>query len=113
MGKINNINRRKFIEIFAGCGCSIAIAGCTTAPITDRKQLKLIPEVTLNNQAAQIYQKLQRKTKLSDDKRQLDEIKDIGSETLYFIVSVLNYLDLDKIRNKLVLKVLPLKVKNL
>ena len=42
-----------------------------------------------------------------------DEIKDIGSETLYFIVSVLNYLDLDKIRNKLVLKVLPLKVKNL
>jgi len=79
MGKINNINRRKFIEIFAGCGCSIAIAGCTTAPITDRKQLKLIPEVTLNNQAAQIYQKLQRKTKLSDDKRQLDEIKDIGS----------------------------------
>jgi len=42
-----------------------------------------------------------------------DEIKDIGSETLYFIVSVLNYLDLDKIRNKLILKVLPLKVKNL
>ena len=42
-----------------------------------------------------------------------DEIKDIGSETLYFIVSVLNHLDLDKIRNKLILKVLPLKVKNL
>ena len=32
------------------------------------------------------------------------------SETLYFIVSVLNQLDLDKIRNSLLLKVLPLKV---
>ena len=39
-----------------------------------------------------------------------DKITDIGSETLYFIVSVLNQLDLDKIRNSLLLKVLPLKV---
>ena len=80
MGNINNINRRKFLEIFAGCGCGIALAGCSTAPITDRKQLKLIPEVTLNKQAAQIYQNVQRKTKLSDDKKQLNEIKEIGSK---------------------------------
>jgi len=39
-----------------------------------------------------------------------DKVQEIGSETLYFIVSVLNQLDLDKIRNKLILKVLPLKV---
>ena len=39
-----------------------------------------------------------------------DKITDIGSETLYFIVSVLNQLDLDKIRNSLLLKVLPLKI---
>jgi len=78
MGNINNINRRKFIEIFAGCGCSIALGGCSTAPITDRKQLKLIPEVTLNKQAAQIYRNVKRKTKLSTDKKQLNEIKDIG-----------------------------------
>ena len=39
-----------------------------------------------------------------------DKITDIGSETLYFIVSVLNQLDLDKIRNNILLKVLPLKV---
>ena len=39
-----------------------------------------------------------------------DEIVNIDSETLYFIVSVLNELNLDKIRNKLLLKVLPLKV---
>ena len=39
-----------------------------------------------------------------------DNVTNIGSETLYFIVSVLNQLNLDKIRNKLLLKVLPLKV---
>ncbi len=39
-----------------------------------------------------------------------DKITDIDSETLYFIVSILNQLNLDKIRNNLLLKVLPLKV---
>ena len=70
MGNINNINRRKFLEIFAGCGCGIALGVCATPPITDRKQLKLIPEVTLNKQAAQIYRNVQKKTKLSNDKTQ-------------------------------------------
>ena len=40
-----------------------------------------------------------------------DEIKDIGSETLYFIISALNQLDIDPLRNKILLKILPLKVK--
>jgi len=40
-----------------------------------------------------------------------DEIEDIGSETLYFIISALNRLDIDPLRNKILLKVLPLKVK--
>ena len=79
MNKINNINRRKFLEIFGGCTCALMIPSCSTAPITDRKQLKLIPESTLNNQAAQIYEKVKQKTKLSDDKKKLDEIKEIGS----------------------------------
>ena len=39
-----------------------------------------------------------------------DNIKDIGSETLYFIISSLNQLNVDKLRNKIILKVLPLKV---
>jgi len=89
MGNINNINRRKFLEIFGSCSCGIALVACSTAPITDRKQLKLIPEVTLNKQAAQIYENVKRKVKLSDDKKQLDEIKLIGSKiekavSLYF-----------------------------
>ena len=79
MRKINNINRRKFLEIFGGCSCSLMLASCSTAPITERRQLKLIPESTLNRQAARIYAKVKRKTKLSHDKKQLEEIKEIGS----------------------------------
>ena len=62
MSKIHNINRRKFLEIFGGCSCSLLIASCTTAPITQRKQLKLLPETTLNRQAAQIYENVKKKT---------------------------------------------------
>ena len=39
-----------------------------------------------------------------------DELKDIGPETLYFMVSILNELNLDKIRNDIILEVLPLKI---
>jgi len=80
MIKINNINRRKFLEIFGNCTCALMVTSCSTAPITDRKQLKLIPEATLNRQAAQIYENVKKKTKLSDDKKQLDQIKEIGSK---------------------------------
>ena len=80
MSKINNINRRKFLEIFGSCSCGLIISSCTTAPITERKQLKLLPESTLNRQAAQIYENVKKKAKLSDNKKQLNEIKDIGSK---------------------------------
>jgi predicted Zn-dependent protease len=56
------------------------INGCSTAPITDRKQLRIIPEHTLNRQAAQIYENVKKKTKLSKDSKKLQEIKDIGSK---------------------------------
>ena len=38
-----------------------------------------------------------------------DSVEDLGSDTLYFITSVLNQLNLIKLRNSLLLKVLPLK----
>ena len=79
MIKVNNINRRKFLEIFGYFGCGLMIASCTVAPITERKQLKLLPESTLNRQAAQIYENVKKKTKLSNDKKQLEEIIEIGS----------------------------------
>ena len=39
-----------------------------------------------------------------------DELKDIDDDTLYFIISTLNQLNIDSLRNKILLKVLPLKI---
>jgi len=39
-----------------------------------------------------------------------DSIVSMGSETIYFIISILNQLNIDTLRNKILLKVLPLKV---
>ena len=72
------MNRRKFLN-YLSCGCyGVMINGCSTAPITDRRQLKIIPESKLNAQAAVIYEKVKEKEKMSDDIKSLNEIKEIG-----------------------------------
>ena len=74
------MNRRKFLS-YVGCGCcGFVLNSCTSAPITQRKQLKIISESKLNAQAAQIYEKVKEKEKLSKDKKKLGEIKDIGKK---------------------------------
>jgi Zn-dependent protease with chaperone function len=74
------MNRRKFLN-YIGCGCSgLMMNGCSTAPITDRKQFKIIPEAKLNAQAAAIYEKVKKKEKMSTDKKKLNEIIDIGKK---------------------------------
>ena len=89
------MNRRKFLE-YMGCGCcSLMLPSCTTTPITDRKQLKLISDAKLNAQAAQIYEKVKQKEKMSDDIDTLNLIKEIGlkmqtSISEYFYQSNLN-----------------------
>ena len=73
------MNRRKFLT-YLGCGCcGFVLNSCSTAPITERRQLKIIPEAKLNAQAAQIYEKIKKKEKMSDDSKTLNEIKDIGN----------------------------------
>ena len=39
-----------------------------------------------------------------------DDLNELGSDTLYFIINVLNQLNIDSIRNNILLKILPLKV---
>ncbi len=74
------MNRRNFIK-YIGCGCGgFLLNSCTSAPITDRKQLKLIPESKLNAQAAQIYEKVKDKEKLIKSGDTLNEIKEIGKK---------------------------------
>jgi predicted Zn-dependent protease len=74
------MNRRKFLS-YIGCGCcGIVLNSCATAPITERRQLKIIPEAKLNAQAAQIYEKVKEKEKLITDSKTLTEIKEIGKK---------------------------------
>ena len=74
------MNRRKFLS-YVGCGCcGFVLNSCSTAPITERKQLKLIPESKLNAQAAQAYEQIKKKEKLSDDTKKLNEIRNIGQK---------------------------------
>jgi len=74
------MNRRKFLN-YIGCSCcGVMINGCSTAPITDRRQLNIIPESHLNAKAAQIYEKVKEKEKMSDDIKSLNQIKDIGKK---------------------------------
>ena len=73
------MNRRKFLS-YVGCGCcGFLLNSCSTAPITDRRQFKIIPESKLNAQAAQVYEQVKNKEKLITDSR-LNDIKQIGKK---------------------------------
>jgi predicted Zn-dependent protease len=74
------MDRRKFLT-YMSCGCcGLVLNACSTAPITERRQLKIIPEAKLNAQAAEIYEKIKKKEKLSNDLNTLKEIKLIGKK---------------------------------
>ena len=74
------MNRRKFLS-YVGCSCGgFILNSCASAPITERKQLSIIPEAKLNAQAAKIYEKVKKQEKLSKDTKTLNLIKDIGQK---------------------------------
>ena len=89
------MNRRKFIQ-YVGCGCcGFVLNSCSTVPITDRKQLRIIPESKINAQASKIYEKIKQKEKLIKDGNTLNQIKEIGKKmensiSEYFYQSNLN-----------------------
>tara|TARA_Y100000992_G_C21198111_1_gene458987 strand:+ start:164 stop:991 length:828 start_codon:yes stop_codon:yes gene_type:complete len=72
------MDRRKFLKYVSSSCCGFALSSCASAPITDRKQLKIVPEHKLNAQAAQIYEKVKEKEKMSKDLKSLNEIREIG-----------------------------------
>ena len=79
------MNRRKFLS-YVGCGCcGFLLNSCSTAPITDRKQLTIVSEAKLNAQAAQIFEKIKKKEKMSTDLKSLNQIKEIGKRMEYSI----------------------------
>ena len=75
-----NINRRKFLEYFGCSCCSLILPSCSTVPITDRKQLSIIPEARINRQAAVAYENFRKKSKLITSGSKLNEIRDIGKK---------------------------------
>ena len=75
-----NINRRKFLGYFGCSCCSIILPSCTTVPITERKQLSIIPESRINRQAAAAYENFRKKSKLITSGSQLREIREIGKK---------------------------------
>ena len=89
------MDRRKFIQ-YVGCGCcGFVLNSCSNVPITDRKQLRIIPESKLNAQASKIYEKIKEKEKLIKDGSEIAKIKEIGKKmensiSEYFFQSDLN-----------------------
>jgi len=75
-----NINRRKFLGLFGCSCCSLMLPSCTTVPITERKQLSIIPEATINRQAAVAYEKFRSKAKLISTGKQFNDVKKIGKK---------------------------------
>tara|TARA_B100001248_G_scaffold226362_1_gene184324 strand:+ start:8713 stop:9546 length:834 start_codon:yes stop_codon:yes gene_type:complete len=75
-----NINRRKFLGLISCTCCSIILPSCSTVPITDRKQLSIIPEARINQQAAAAYENFRKKNKLITSGSILKEIKEIGKK---------------------------------
>ena len=73
-----NINRRKFLGLFGCSCCSLILPSCSTVPITDRKQLSIIPESKINMQAAAAYEKFRAKAKTISKGRELKQVVEIG-----------------------------------
>ena len=74
------MNRRKFLHLLSCSYLTMGLHSCTTAPITERKQLKLISEHKLNSQAKAIYEEVKKKEKMSRDENSLNQIKEIGKK---------------------------------
>ena len=80
MYQMYNINRRKFLGYFGCMFRSIILPSCSTVPITDRKQLSIIPESRINRQAEAAYENFRSKTKLITSGKQLKDIREIGKK---------------------------------
>ena len=74
-----NINRRKFLGYFGCSCCSLILPSCSTVPITDRKQLSIIPEARINSKS-NAYENFRSKSKLITSGSQLKEIREIGKK---------------------------------
>ena len=71
------MNRRKFITLSAASCCSMFLPNCSTNPVTDRKQLLIYPETFINKQSAVFYNNFIRRSKISEDKKNIKLISGV------------------------------------
>jgi predicted Zn-dependent protease len=84
---IHNVNRRKFFKLLSYSCCGLILPSCTTVPITNRKQLSIYPEGSINNSASKAYENFKTKNKLITTGKQIDTIKDIGKRIEFAVSS--------------------------
>jgi len=74
------MKRRDFLKIIGCSCCAYSLPSCSTAPITNRKQITFFPESLINSQAAKAYSDFKKKAKISKDEETLNLIKEIGKK---------------------------------
>ena len=74
------MKRREFLK-YVGCGCcAFGLPSCSSAPITNRKQITFFPESVINSQAIKAYEQFKKKAKISKDTETLKLIEEIGGK---------------------------------
>ena len=90
------MKRRDFLK-YVGCGCcGFSLASCSSAPITNRKQITFMPESMINNQAAKAYENFKKKAKVSKDVETFELIKSIGSK---MEIAISSYFKMKKLKD--------------
>ena len=84
------MDRRKFITLSAATCCSMFLPGCTTNPVTERKQLLIYPESFINKQSEVFYKNFLRRSKISKDEENTELMNIIAKD---IIKSVDNYFE--------------------
>ena len=74
-----NLKRRDFIKKFSCVCCApLFLPSCTEVAITNRKQLSIISDENINQQALQAYEKVKKKEKLIESGPNYRAVKEVG-----------------------------------
>jgi predicted Zn-dependent protease len=74
-----NLKRRDFIKKFSCVCCApLFLPSCTEVAITNRKQLSIISDENINQQALQAYEKVKKQEKLIESGPNYRAVKEVG-----------------------------------
>ena len=90
------MKRRDFLKYMSCSCCGFSLISCSTAPITNRKQIAFMPESVINSQAAKAYETFKKKAKISKDIKTFKLIKSIGSK---MEIAISSYFNMKKLKD--------------